>query len=116
MVTDMNLTTKRPVGLVPGTPEWLAQIQGPRLILRAIQEIEAQQVGGMSPTGARIMSMLLDRVHPVLTAVHHSADASFSSMTTEELKQKLAELVSPEVARKFDVTEAQEVDFSDGEA
>lgn len=110
-----NLISKRPPGLVPGTPEWLQQIQGPKLVLRLVKEIEAQEVGSMNPTGARLLGMALDRVYPVLTAVHHTGETNFSRMTDEELKAKLAELVNKETSSKFDIQTAETVDFTEGQ-
>ena len=65
-----DLTPSRPHGLIPGTPQWLIEIQGPLLIKRLVAEIETQEVGKMNPTGARLLGMAIDRIMPSLTAIH----------------------------------------------
>src|SRR5271163_4908394 len=107
----MDITTQRPRGLVPGTPEWLAEIQGPKLILRLVAEIDAQQLGFMTPTGAKLLGMALDRIMPSLTAVHHSGDTVLTGFTDEQLKEKLRLLLGEQDAAKFDLGQAETVDF-----
>jgi hypothetical protein len=87
-----HLTTKRPRGLVPGTVEWLREIEGPRLVKRLLDEVHAKPVGEMTPTGARCASMLLDRALPTLATVHHTVEGSLSRMTDDELRQELRRL------------------------
>lgn len=108
-----DIESKRPVGLVPGTPQWLAEIQGPRLVMRLIQEIEAQQVGQMSPTGARLLGMALDRIMPSLTAIHHSGETQLSSFSDEQLKEKLRLLLGEKDAAKFDINQIETVQFQE---
>lgn len=105
--------TQRPRGLVPGTPEWLAQVQGPRLILRLVEEIEAQKVGFMSPTGARLLGMALDRVYPSLTAVHHTGSNDLTPMTDEQLREKLRLLLGEQEATKFDISTVETVEYTE---
>lgn len=109
----MSISIERPRGLVPGTPEWLAQVQGPRLILRLVEEIEAQKVGFMSPTGARLLGMALDRVYPSLTAVHHTGTNDLTPMTDEQLKEKLRLLLGEKEAARFDIGTVETVEFTE---
>ncbi|MES2729965.1 MAG: hypothetical protein V4621_07725 [Pseudomonadota bacterium] len=109
----MDISTPRPAGLVPGSPEWLAEIQGPKLVMRLISEIEAQPVGNMSPTGARLLGMALDRIMPSLTAVHHTGDGNFATMTDEQLKEKLRVLLGEKEASVFDMKNAEVVEFKE---
>jgi hypothetical protein len=108
-----DLTTPRPRGLVPGTPEWLAEIQGPKLVLRLIAEIDAQEVGQMNPTGARLLGMALDRIMPSLTAIHHSGETQLTGFTDDQLKEKLRLLLGEQDANKFDLTTVSTVDFQE---
>ena len=89
-----HLTTKRPKGLVPGTVDWLREVEGPRLVQRLIDEVHHQPVGEMTPTGARCASMLLDRALPTLSAVHHTIEGGLARMTDEEIRQELARLTN----------------------
>lgn len=107
--------TQRPRGLVPGTPEWLSEIQGPRLVLRLVAEIEAQAVGEMNPTGARLLGMALDRILPSLTAVHHSGETQLTGFSDEQLKEKLRTLLGEQEAAKFDLKQVETVEFKEGE-
>lgn len=109
----MDIASQRPRGLVPGTPEWLAEIQGPRLILRLVDEIDAQQVGEMTPTGARLLGMALDRILPSLTAVHHTGDSPLGGFSDEQLKEKLRVLLGEKDANTFDLSQAQTVEFKE---
>ncbi len=111
-----DITTPRPRGLVPGTPEWLAEIQGPKLVLRLIAEIDAQAVGEMNPTGARLLGMALDRILPSLTAIHHSGDTPLTGFSDEQLKEKLRALLGQEEATKFDLKTIDTVDFKEQSA
>jgi hypothetical protein len=111
-----DITTQRPKGLVPGTPEWLAQVQGPKLVLRMIAEIDAQPVGGMSPTGARLLGMALDRILPSLTAIHHSGDTPLTGFTDDQLREKLRVLLGQEEATKFDLNTIDTVEFKEQSA
>lgn len=108
-----DFLTERPKGLVPGTPEWLAQVQGPKLVLRMIAEIDAQEVGKMSPTGAKLMSMALDRILPSLTAIHHTGETQLNGFTDDQLKEKLRLLLGEKEAADFDLTQVQTVDFKE---
>lgn len=108
-----DLTTARPRGLVPGSPEWLAEIQGPKLVLRLIAEIDAQAIGEMNPTGARLLGMALDRIMPSLTAIHHSGETQLTGFTDEQLKEKLRLLLGEQDAAKFDQTQVTTVDFQE---
>jgi hypothetical protein len=105
--------TKRPRGLVPGTPEWLAQVQGPKLVLRMVAEIEAQEIGKMSPTGARLLGMALDRILPSLTAIHHTGETQLNGFTDDQLKEKLRLLLGEKEAAAFDLKQVQTVDFQE---
>lgn len=109
----MDITTQRPRGLVPGSPQWLAEIQGPKLVLRLIKEIEAQEVGQMNPTGARLLGMALDRILPSLTAIHHSGETQLTGFTDEQLKEKLRLLLGEQEAAKFNLVTAETVDFKE---
>ena len=109
----MDITTQRPRGLVPGTPEWLAQVQGPKLVLRLVAEIEAQEIGNMSPTGARLLGMALDRILPSLTAIHHSGETQLTGFTDDQLKEKLRLLLGEKEAAAFDLKQVQTVDFKE---
>jgi hypothetical protein len=109
----MDITTPRPRGLVPGTPEWLSEIQGPKILIRMIKEIEAQPVGEMTPTGARLAGMILDRVMPSLTAIHHSGDTNLVSFTDDQLKEKLRVLLGEKEAASFDLKQIETVDFQE---
>src|SRR5271169_1584040 len=109
----MGMPIERPRGLVPGTPEWLAQVQGPKLILRLVNEIDAQKVGFMSPTGARLLGMALDRIYPSLTAIHHTGNTDLSPMTDDELKEKLRLLLGEQEATKFDISTVETVEYQD---
>lgn len=106
---------ERPRGLVPGTPEWLTQIQGPRLVKRLIDEIDAQPLGAMSPTGARLLGMALDRILPSLTAIHHTGETALTGFSDEQLKEKLRALLGEQEATKFDMSTVQTVDCKDVE-
>lgn len=112
-IKDSELITQRPRGLVPGTPEWLAQIQGPKLVLRMIAEIDAQPIGSMSPTGARLLGMALDRIMPSLTAIHHSGETQLTGFTDEQLKEKLRLLLGEQEAAKFNLATAETVDYKE---
>lgn len=105
--------TERPKGLVPGTAEWLVQVQGPKLILRVIAEIEAQEVGKMNPTGARLVGMVVDRIMPSLTAIHHSGETQLTGFTDDQLKEKLRFLLGEKEAAAFDLAQVQTVDFKE---
>lgn len=105
--------SERPKGLVPGTPDWLAQVQGPKLILRMVAEIEAQEVGKMSPTGARLLGMALDRIMPSLTAIHHTGETQLAAFSDDELKEKLRALLGEAQAQKFDMSTVETVEFTD---
>lgn len=109
----MDITTPRPRGLVPGTPEWLAEIQGPKLVLRLIAEIEAQEVGQMNPTGARLLGMALDRILPSLTAIHHTGETQLTGFTDDQLKEKLRLLLGEKEAATFDLQQVQTVEFQE---
>lgn len=112
----MAITVERPRGLVPGTPEWLAQVQGPKLILRMVAEIDAQQVGFMSPTGARLLGMALDRIYPSLTAVHHTGANDLTPMTDDQLREKLRLLLGEQEANKFDISTVETVEYKENKA
>lgn len=105
--------TERPRGLVPGTPEWLAQVQGPKLVLRLVAEIDAMEVGKMNPTGARLLGMALDRIHPILTAVHHTGETQLSGLTDEQLKEKLRLHLGEKEAAAFDLGQVETVEFQE---
>lgn len=109
----MDITTQRPRGLVPGTPEWLVQVQGPKLVLRLVAEIDAMEVGKMNPTGARLLGMALDRILPSLTAIHHSGETQLTGFTDDQLKEKLRLLLGEKEAAAFDLKQVQTVDFKE---
>jgi hypothetical protein len=110
----MNITTQRPRGLVPGSQDWLVEVQGPKLVMRLIKEIEAQKIGQMSATGARLLGMALDRILPSLTAIHHTGDGQLNAFTDDQLKEKLRILLGEKEAARFDMKEVQTVDFQEG--
>jgi len=109
----MDITTPRPRGLVPGSPQWLAEVQGPRLVLRLIEEIDAQKVGEMNPTGARLLGMALDRILPSLTAIHHTGETQLTGFTDEQLKEKLRLLLGEQEAAKFNLATAETVEYKE---
>lgn len=109
----MNITTQRPRGLVPGSQDWLTEIQGPKLVMRLIKEIDAQKVGQMSPTGARLLGMALDRVLPSLTSIHHTGETQLNAFTDDQLKEKLRALLGEKDASRFDMQVVQTVDFQE---
>lgn len=111
----MDISTERPKGLVPGSPDWLAQVQGPKLVMRLIEEIDAQAVGQMSPTGARLLGMALDRIMPSLTAVHHTGETHLTAFSDEQLKEKLRALLGEGEAKKFDLSTVETVEFQETE-
>lgn len=108
-----DITTPRPRGLVPGTPEWLAEVQGPKLVLRLIAEIDAQAVGEMNPTGARLLGMALDRILPSLTAIHHTGETQLTGFTDAQLKEKLRILLGEQEAQKFELKTIDTVEFKE---
>lgn len=108
-----DLTPARPTGLVPGTPQWLIEIQGPILIKRLVAEIEAQEVGKMNPTGARLLGMAIDRIMPSLTAIHHTGDTPLRSFSDDELKEKLRLLLGEKEAATFDLATVETVEFKE---
>lgn len=108
-----DISTPRPRGLVPGSPEWLTEIQGPKLVKRMIDEIEAQEIGEMTPTGARLLGMALDRILPSLTAIHHTGETQLSGFTDEQLKEKLRILLGEKEAATFDLKQVETVDFKE---
>lgn len=84
----------RPRGLVPGSLEWLREREGPRLVKRLVDEVHAGNVGEMTPTQARCASMLLDRVLPQVSAVHHTVETTYANMSEEELRREFLRLTS----------------------
>ena len=108
-----DISTPRPRGLVPGSQEWLVEIQGPKLVKRLIDEIDAQQIGDMTPTGARLLGMALDRILPSLTAIHHTGETQMAGFTDEQLKEKLRVLLGENAAATFDLAQVQTVDFKE---
>ena len=107
--------TQRPRGLVPGTPEWLIQVQGPKLILRLVAEIESMEVGKMNPTGARLLGMAMDRILPSLTAIHHTGETQLTGLTDEQIKEKLRALLGEKEAAAFDLSQVQTVEFTEAD-
>lgn len=85
---------KRPRGLVPGSIEWFRQVVGPKLLTRLHDEIEAQNVGEMTPTGARLLTTGLSIVYPTVSAVHHTVETQLASMSDAQLKESLAALLT----------------------
>lgn len=83
----------RPRGLVPGSREWLVEQEGPRLVKRLVDEVHAGDVGAMTPTQARCAAMLMDRVLPAMSAVHHTVEGDLQRMPTEQLKEELRRLL-----------------------
>lgn len=108
-----DISTPRPRGLVPGSPEWLTEIQGPKLVKRMIDEIEAQEIGEMTPTGARLLGMALDRILPSLTAIHHTGETQLSGFSDEQLKEKLRILLGEKEAATFDLKQVETVEFKE---
>lgn len=92
-----RLIQPRPRGLVPGSIEWLREVEGPRLVKRLVDEVHANKVGEMTPTQARCASMVLDRVLPTLQAHHHTVEGELSRKTTEELKAELKAILGNDV-------------------
>lgn len=85
---------KRPRGLVPGSREWLTEIEGPRLITRLVDEVHAGEVGAMTPTQARCAAMLLDRFAPTMSAVHHTVEGTLGKMSEAEILAELERLTT----------------------
>lgn len=111
-MSETALTIARPRGLVPGTREWLTEIEGPRVLKRVIDEIHAQPVGEMNPTGARLCSIVLDRVLPTISAVHHTIEGDLKQLSEQEIKDRLKELLAGEAtdveAKLIDEPDQQE--------
>lgn len=87
----------RPRGLVPGSREWLVEQEGPRLVKRLVDEVHAGAVGEMTPTQARCAAMLMDRVLPAMSAVHHTVEGDLQRMSTEEIKAQLRAMIGNDV-------------------
>lgn len=91
----MNII-KRPMKLVPGSPEWFREAVGPRLLQRIDDEIQAQPVGEMNPTGARLLTVGLGLIYPTVSAVHHTVENQYGKMDTQALKNELKLLLAGE--------------------
>lgn len=91
---SMQLTTKRPRGLVPGTMEWLREIEGPRLLQKLVMVVHGEVE--FTPTQARVAGILLDRVAPTVSAVHHTVESQYGKMDTQALKNELKLLLAGE--------------------
>jgi hypothetical protein len=108
----MEIATKRPRGLVPGSIEWLRELQGPKLLHRLIDEIHANPVGEMTPTQARCAGMLIPIIYPALSSVHHTVEGSLSKVSTEELEARFKALVKEQRAELvIESKKAQEVEY-----
>jgi hypothetical protein len=83
---------KRPRGLVPGSVDWFRESVGPRLLQRLSDEIEAQPVGQMTPTGARLLTVGLGLIYPTVSAVHHTVETDIGKTSTDALERRLAEI------------------------
>lgn len=111
----MSIQTTRPKGLVPGSVEWFKEAVGPKLLQRLHDEIEAQPVGAMNPTGARLLSVGLSIVYPTVSAVHHTVETTIAKTSTVELEARLLELARAHQMelqnRKMEDLNVSEVDF-----
>ncbi|HEX9116527.1 MAG TPA: hypothetical protein VGA61_10695, partial [Anaerolineae bacterium] len=92
-----ELVPQRPRFLAPGTREWLVEQEGPRLVKRLVDEVHAGQVGEMTPTQARCAAMLMDRVLPAMSAVHHTVEGDLQRLSTEEIKAQLKAMLGHDV-------------------
>lgn len=100
--------TKRPRGLAPGNPEWFKEVVGPKLLTRLHDEIEAQPVGELNPTGARLLVAGLGLCYPTVSAVHVTHETPLANVPTAELEQRLQQLAlerQRELATTVDYTE-----------
>lgn len=107
---------KRPIGVAPGSLEWLRSIEGPRLLQRLVEEVHASPVGDMTPTQARCASMLIPITYPALSAVHHTVESSLSKLSTEELTKRLKEIIKEDhtLQLHMDSRDAVTVEFKEG--
>lgn len=103
----MQLTHKRPKGLVPGTMDWLREVEGPRLLEKLVRVVHGDDE--FTPTQARVAGMLMDRVAPTVSAVHHTVESTYGKMTTDQLKAELKHLLAGD---PIDI-EAIEVEYKD---
>ncbi|KAF3997533.1 hypothetical protein [Glaciimonas immobilis] len=102
---------KRPRGLVPGSMEWLREMEGPRLLTRLVEEIHASPAGEMTPTAARCAGMLLPIIYPTLSAVHHTVETTLSKESTEDLQARFAKIMSEQ--RTLEASQPLTVDFTE---
>jgi len=110
----MDITTERPRGLVPGSLEWLREIEGPRLVKRLVDESHANPVGEMTPTQARCAALLIDRVLPAISAVHHTVETSLTKVSSDDLNKRFLELMEAhKLQLHMDGREAVTVDFKE---
>ena len=91
----MDIYIPRPRGLVPGSREWLMEVEGPKIIRRLVDEVHAGEVGGMTPTQARCASILIDRILPTMSAVTHTIEGSLAQMTEAEIVAELSRITTP---------------------
>lgn len=96
-MNEISIEVQRPRGLVPGTREWLVELEGPRLVSRLVNEVHASPVGEMTPTQARCAAMLMDRILPAMSAVHHTIEGDLAKKTEDELKAELRRLLNGDV-------------------
>lgn len=110
-----EITTTRPRGLVPGSIEWLREIEGPRLIQRLSDEAHANPVGEMTPTQARCAALLIDRVLPTVSAVHHTVETQHSKLSDKELQERFAKLMEQhsKMQLHMDSRDSIEVEYSE---
>lgn len=108
---DMDII-KRPRGLVPGSVEWFRESVGPKLLTRLHDEIEAQTVGEMTPTGARLLTVGLGLIYPTVSAVHHTVEGSLAKVSEVELKNRFEKLMQAHKEQQaLEASEAQTVEF-----
>lgn len=97
-MSDLNeLVPQRPRFLAPGSREWLVEQEGPRLVKRLVDEVHAGSVGEMTPTQARCAAMLMDRVLPAMSAVHHTVEGDLQRLSTDEIKAQLKAMLGNDI-------------------
>ena len=62
------------------------------MLQRLDDEIAAQPVGEMNPTGARLLTVGLGLIYPTVSAVHHTVETDLGKTSTDALERRLAEI------------------------
>lgn len=110
----LEISTARPRGLVPGSIEWLREVEGPKLVKRLVDEAHANPVGEMTPTQARCAALIIERVLPSVSAVHHTVESSLKNQSDAELKDRFERLMEKHTMQiQLDSRSAVTVDFSE---